>query len=1153
MRPRFLFVLLFQAAALPAHCAEPDFQREIRPILSNNCFRCHGPDENERKGGKNGLRLDIPEGAAEDLGGYQALVPGKPEDSEIIKRLVSTDRDEMMPPPKTGKKLSGHEIDLLRQWIKSGGEYRRHWSYEPVRRPAVPAVSGLTIRNPIDAFIFDRLQREGLQPQPEADRFTLARRAALDLTGLPPTVAEVDALAGDPSPDAYERYVDRLLAKPAYGEHWARMWLDLSRYADSNGYADDKPRSAWAFRDYVIRALNANKPFDQFTIEQLAGDLLPNPTEDQLIATTFHRNTMTNTEGGTDPEEFRNAAVIDRVNTTMAVWMGTSMACAQCHSHKFDPISQKEYFQVFAILNNTEDANKADNSPLLPFYTDAEQKQRTEWETELAAVDAKLKAPGAAVIEGAAQWARTFPVHLDWTSPRPASAESKSGAALQTQEDSSVLAPVNEAKKDVYTVRLGAENLREISALRLEALPDAALPGKGPGHLGGNFVVNRIRASIIPPADSHGPRARYVRIELPGKDKILQIAEVQVFSGGENIATRGEAKQSSTYADAVAAHAIDGRTDGEYDKGSIAHTNSEANPWWEVDLKTPADIERIVVWNRAELGERMAGFRLIALDEKRQPVWEQSDLPAPSRDAAYPLNGARELRFGSAIADFTQKDYNAADVLTDKHPKALRTVGWAVGGATGKPHALTLLANKPVKIPDGASIAITIEQESVTDKATLGHFRLSLTADPKAGEQVRAPAEVLTALTAPEEQRNDAQRALILDYYTRQIAPETAAERARFASLRGQLDALKPETVPIIRELAGAGRRKTHIQVRGNFRVIAGEVSEGVPAAWNPPPAGEPLNRLTLARWILDPANPLTARVLANRLWEGVFGTGIVRTSEEFGAQGEQPSHPELLDWLAAEMVAQHWDMKAFVRLLVTSAAYRQSSKVTAAALEKDSDNRLLSRGPRIRLTAEMVRDQALAVSGLLSSKMYGPSVRPARPTLNLSAAFGSGLDWQTSAGEDRYRRALYTEWRRTSPYPSMATFDAPSREICLLRRNRTNTPLQALVTLNDPVYVEAAQALARRVAQAASDPCERIRQAFRLVLSRPPSEIEIDKLARLQCDAFAAFSQDPARAAQFATDPLGPLPAGANPAELASWTAVANVLLNLDETLMKR
>ena len=1152
MCPR-LFALLIAAAVLPALHAEPDFQRDIRPILSNNCFRCHGPDEKERKGGKNGLRLDIAEGAAEDLGGYTALVPGKPEDSEIIKRLLSTDRDEVMPPPKTGKKLSGHEVDLLRQWIKAGGHYRRHWSYEPVRRSAVPLVSDATIRNPIDAFIVDRLRREDLQPQPEADHYTLARRAALDITGLPPTLAEVDAFAGDPSPDAYERYIDRLLAKPAYGEHWARMWLDLARYADSNGYADDKPRSAWAFRDYVIRALNANMPFDQFTLEQLAGDLLPNPTPDQLIATTFHRNTMTNTEGGTDAEEFRNAAVVDRVNTTMAVWMGTSMACAQCHSHKFDPISQKEYFQVFAILNNTEDANKADNSPLLPFYTDAEQKQRTEWETELAALDTKFKAPSAAVIEGAALWARAFPNHIDWPSPCPTSAESSSGAALRVQEDNSVLVPANEARKDTFTIRISADPLREISALRLEALPDPDLPGKGPGHAGGNFVVTRLRASIIPPAAARGPRARYVRIELPGRERILQLAEVQVFSGGENIAMRGEAKQSSTYADAVAAHAIDGRTDAEYAKGSIAHTNTETNPWWEVDLKTPADIDRIVVWNRAESGERLAGFRLIALDEQRQPVWEQTDQPAPKHDADYPLNGPHELRFSSAIADFTQKDFTAADVLTDEHPKALRTIGWAIGGATGQPHTLTLLADKPVMIPAGASISVTIEQQSVTEKATLGHFRISLTDEPRAGEHVRAPANVLSALALAEEQRNDAHRALILDYYARQIAPETAAERARFASLRSQLDALKPETVPIMRELTGAVRRKTHIQIRGNFLATADEVTEGVPGAWNPPPAGEPLNRLTFARWILDPSNPLTARVLVNRLWEGIFGTGIVRTSEEFGAQGELPSHPELLDWLAAEIVERHWDMKAFVRLLVTSSAYRQSSRVTAAALEKDSDNRLLSRGPRIRLTAEMVRDQALAVSGLLSSKMFGPSVRPARPTMNLAAAFGSGLDWQTSAGEDRYRRGLYTEWRRTSPYPSMVTFDAPNREICLLRRNRTNTPLQALVTLNDPVFVEAAQALARRVVQASADSLERVRLAFRLVLARPPSEIEVAKLACLQSDALAVYSQDPAKAAQFATDPLGPLPAGANAAEFASWTAVANVLLNLDETLMKR
>jgi hypothetical protein len=1152
MRSR-LFALILPLAAVPALHAEPDFQREVRPILSNNCFRCHGPDEKERKGGKDGLRLDIPEGAAEDLGGYKAVVPGKPEESEIIKRLTTSDRDDLMPPAKTGKKLSAHEIDVVRQWIKAGGQYRRHWSYEPPRRPAIPQPSGVTIRNPIDAFIFDRLQREGLQPQPEADRYTLARRAALDLTGLPPTVEEVDAFVADTAPDAYEQYVDRQLAKPAYGEHWARMWLDLARYADSNGYADDKARSAWAFRDYVIHSLNENKPFDQFTIEQLAGDLLPNPTEEQLVATTFHRNTMTNTEGGTNREEFRNAAVIDRVNTTLAVWMGTSMACAQCHSHKYDPISQKEYFQVFAILNNTEDADNADNSPLLPFYTDAQKKQRADAESELAALEAKLKAPSAAVIEGAAKWAREFPVQLEWKAPRPDEAASSAGSKLTVQEDASVLAPPAEAKKDTYTVRIGADGLHQLSALRIEALPDPSLPAKGPGNANGNFVVTRVRASIVPPATAAGPRARYVRIELPGKEKILQIAEVQVFSSGENIALRGEAKQSSTYSDAVAAHAIDGRTDGEYAKGSIAHTNTEENPWWEVDLKSTASIDRIVVFNRAESGDRIAGFRLVALDEQRQPVWEKAGNPAPKREADFPLNGAQELRFASASADFSQKDFNPADVLIDEHPKTLRTIGWAIGGATGKAHALTLVTAKQVELPEGATVAVTIEQQSVTEKATLGHFRLSLTADPHAAEYARTPAAVLTALAVPEEKRDAAQRALLLDHYARQLAPEFKTERARFAALRSQLDALKPETVPIMRELGANARRTTHVQIRGNFLNVADEVTAGVPSAWNPPPAGEPMNRLTLAKWIIDPANPLTARVLVNRLWETIFGLGIVRTSEEFGSQGELPSHPELLDWLATEIVAQHWDMKALVRLMATSAAYRQSSKVTSVALEKDSDNRLLSRGPRVRLSAEMVRDQALAVSGLLSGKMYGPSVRPIRPTLGLSAAFGSGLDWATSAGEDRYRRALYTEWRRTSPYPSMATFDATSREICTLRRNRTNTPLQALVTLNDPVYVETAQALARRAVEAGSNTRERLGSAFRLVLARPPSEVELDKLARLQSDALAVYSQDPVKAKQLATDPLGPLPAGADAAELASWTTVANVLLNLDETLMKR
>ena len=1177
------------AAAAPAlkAVAPPDFQRDIRPILSDKCFTCHGPDAAERKGGKKGigLRLDTAEGLGADLGdGRRAIVPGQPQKSLLLHRVTTKDSADVMPPPKFGKQLTPREVELLTAWVRAGAKHTGHWAYEKPKRPAQPVISKEVISallakagsksaitqslitnysTPLDAFILQRLAKDGLLPQPEADRYALARRVALDLTGLPPSVAEVDAFIADKEPKAYERFVDTQLAKPSYGEHWSRLWLDLARYADSAGYADDPSRVIWAYRDYVINAFNKNLPFDQFTLEQLAADLFDSPTDEQLKGTAFHRNTMTNSEGGTNDEEFRTAAIVDRVNTTFAVWMGTSMACAQCHTHKYDPIAHSEYYQLYAFLNNTEDADRRDESPLLSFFTDDQRKQRTAWEAELAAVESKFKSPSAAVIASAEKWAQAFPVQLDWTSPKPSAAKSSSGAALAAQNDGSVLVAKNEAAKDNFTIELTMADAQKLTALRLEALPNDELPGKGPGQAGGNFVLTRVRASILPPADSKGPVARFVRIELPVKNQVLQLAEVQVFSGGENIALKGEAKQSSTYQNAVASRANDGRTDGEYDKGSVAHTDAQDNAWWEVDLKEARAIERIVVWNRAEVGERLKGFRVVALDAQRNVVWDKSGNDAPAKDIAFAMNGAREVKFTAAIADFTQATYDSENVINDTAPAKDRTRGWAVGGSLGKAHSLTLIAEKPVEIPAGSRLSVTLEQQSATAKATLGHFRLGVTADTQAAEFARTPAAVVSTLASSRSLNTEnwtlntlppVDRAKVTDYYARTLAPELKTERTQLASLTKSLADLKPSTVPIQRELAADKRRKTAIQLRGNWQALGDEVTEAVPAAWHPLPKDAPRNRLTLAKWLVDENNPLTARVVANRHWEAIFGTGLVRTSEEFGAQGELPTHPELLDWLATELVAMKWDNKKFLRMLVTSQAYRQSSKVTPDALEKDPDNRLLSRGPRLRLTAEMVRDQSLAVSGLLSGKMFGPSVRPTRPSAGLSAAFGSALDWTTSTGEDRYRRGLYTEWRRTSPYPSMATFDAPSREVCSVRRNRTNTPLQALVTMNDPVYVEAAQALARRMAKdgGATD-ADKARHGFRLVLARPPSDNELARLVKLHADSAAEFAKDKAKATTLATDPLGPLPEGADAVNLAAWTTVANVLLNLDETLMKR
>ena len=1152
--------------AAVAHAGSPDFQRDIRPILSNICYKCHGPDQDERKGGKKGsggLRFDTEEGSRADLDGTHAIVPGHPDQSDLIARITSADPDEVMPPPKSGKKLSPREIEAFTQWIQAGAKYTKHWSYEKPVRPAVPPLaeaqgSRFKVQNPIDAFVFSRLEKENLSPQPEADRHALIRRVSLDLTGLPPTPEEADGFVNDPSPDAYGKLVDRLLASSAYGEHWGRAWLDLARYADSAGYADDPPRTIWAYRDWVIRAFNANMPFDQFTIEQIAGDLLPNATEDQLIATAFHRNTMTNSEGGTDDEEFRTAAIVDRANTTMAVWMGTSFACAQCHTHKYDPITNAEYFRLYAFLNNTADSDKKDESPVLSFTTAEQKAQRAQWEAELSATDAKFKTPPASVIAGAEKWAREFPAKLDWSSPQPAVAKAKSGAAVETQPDGTITVPKNDAKTDTYTVELPLGAAGTPSALRIESLPADTLPGKGAGHGGGNFVVTRVRASMVPPAVTKGPIARYVRIELPGKNKILQLAEVEVFSDGRNVAPGGEATQSGTFADADARRAIDGNTTGEYANGSVAHAAEGDDRWWEVDLKADYALERIAVWNRTELPERLKGFRVVALDAKRQPVWERAGNEAPAKTVSFTVNGSREIAFSTAITDFTQADFDEQGVLTDtpkdaKPKAAKKQPGWAVGGATTKPHTLTLLASKPVDAPAGSRIVVMIEHESKFEKMTLGRFRVAATSDPRVAMHVRTPVDVLGILAVAEDRRDAAQRERVKDYFARQLAPEMKGEREKLAALRKQIEGMTAVTVPVMRDLAGDQRRKTRIQLRGNFLALSDEVTEGVPAAFHPLPKDAPMNRLTLARWLVDENNPLTARVIANRFWESVFGIGIVRTSEEFGAQGETPSHPELLDWLATELVREKWDVKKFLKLLVTSATYRQSSKVTPELVERDPENRLLARGPRFRMGAEMVRDQALAVSGLLSRKMYGPSVRPPRPSMGLNAAFGGALDWATSAGEDMHRRALYTEWRRTAPYPSMVTFDAPNREVCTLRRNRTNTPLQALVTMNDPVYIEAAQALARRMMAGGAAPEEKVRTGFRLTLTRPPSEKEVQRLIALHAAVLPSYRQDEKKALEMATNPIGPVPKGADDADLAAWTTVANTLLNLDETVMKR
>ncbi|MDE0737896.1 MAG: DUF1553 domain-containing protein [Planctomycetota bacterium] len=957
----FLGAAFFAAVCLPAEEGaaglppaadrKVSYEADVKPLLERSCYRCHKGVKH-----KGDLRLDRKSAALRGGESGKVLLAGKSAESVLIHLVAATDPKKAMPPGR-GKRLTAAEVGVLRAWIDQGLDWpealaaenpasRTHWAFQSLRLYNPGKVSNPDwVRTTIDHFVLLRLDQEGLKPAPEADRHTIIRRLSLDLTGLPPTIEEVDAFVNDKSDRAYEALVDRLLTSKGYGERWARVWLDLARYADSAGYAQDPERTIWAYRDWVIGAINDNLPFDQFTIEQLAGDMLPNATESQKIATGFHRNTMTNSEGGTDDEEFRVAAVVDRINTTMQVWMGMTFGCAQCHSHKYDPISQEEYYRFFAIWNQSEDADRGNESPTLKVVSEAQKLQRTAYEQEIAALEKKSREAAA--------------------------------------------------------------------ARKLEI-------GKGP----------------IKP--------RFVRVGIPGRKIWLSLAEVQIFSGGENLAVKGKARQSSTGFNGPAALAIDGNTDGDHNVAkSTTHTKEDQGPWWEVDLGSASRVDKVVIWNRTDgdVGYRLAGFRVALLDADRKPLFVHSPpaVPKPSIELTVPESGAK-------LSDAQKKEILA--------------------------------------------------------------FAGSAAASPEA---------------------------------------------AKIAELKKKIGALKTTTSPVMAERPANRLRKTNIHVRGNFKQKGRAVQPGTPAVFPALPEGSKPDRLGVARWLVDSQNPLTARVIVNRYWEQLFGIGLVETSEDFGLQGAKPSHRALLDHLALYLLREKWNIRQLLKFIVTSRVYRQSSRVTDELAAKDPRNRLLARGPRLRLSAEMIRDQALAVSGLLDRKMLGPSVRPPQPALGNNAAFGGSTDWKTSAGGDKYRRGLYTKWRRTSPYPSMVTFDAPSREFCTIRRISTNTPLQALVTLNDPVYVEAAQALARRLlTEGGAGAADKAAFGFRLVLSRPPGEKEKKLLVDLFDESRKLFASSPVEAKKMATSYAGAAPEGADLADLAAWAVVGNVLLNLDETIAR-
>jgi mono/diheme cytochrome c family protein len=1004
-------VLLLSLATLGTATAfaAVDFQNEIAPIFAEHCLECHGPEKV-----KGGLNLTTHDGILKELkSGNIAVIAGKPEASALIERLLSSDEDEVMPPRKKEKRPKPEEIARLKTWIAEGAPWAEHWSYRPVRRPASPPVkSPAWTRNEIDAFVLSGLEARGITPSPEADRPTLIKRVQYDLLGLPPTPAEVDAFAADMSPDAYEKIVDRALASPHFGERWGRHWLDKARYADSDGYEKDTERlDAWRYRDWVIAAVNRDQPFDQFTIEQLAGDLLPDATAEQRLATAFHRQTLTNREGGVDQEQYRVEAVFDRAETTGSVWLGLTVGCARCHTHKYDLITQHEYYQLFAFFNNADETTTkiGISAEALAEY----EKANAARVAELKRLQERVTATRAALSERFPEWERIMQARAAALKDRKASQQllavtgaiSEGKAVLTAQPDDSWLASGPQAKHDRYVITADLP-AAVVSGARLEVFPDDSLPGKGPGRSErGNFVLSEIAVNA----------------------------------------------------------------------------------------------------------------------------------------------GARAVTLHSAVADFSQNGWLAAQAI-DGNPDT----GWAIAPEFGKPHWIEIQFAEPIDGTKVHEVTISLAQTYPNGQHGIGRFRVQALVGES--EDALAPEQIRRLVRVGSEKWTAPDREVLLDWIARTDAPaRAAAEALALAEASGPKAPLMDARVIAQRT---KNPRLTKVLDRGEFLRPSDPVQAGGLAILPPIQArsGVEPDRLDLARWLVSRENPLTARVTVNDIWLHLFGEGLVRTPGDFGVRGERPTHPELLDWLADEFMARGWSRKSLIRLIVTSATYRQSSAVRHDLREVDHQNRLLARQNRIRVEAEIVRDLQLAASGLLARKVGGPSVYPPLPPEVAAISYDNNFKWKTSVGDDLYRRGLYTFFKRTAPYPDLMVFDCPDANVSAIRRGVSNTPLQALTTLNGQVYTEAARALAERAIAATGDDATRITFAFRHCLGREPSSVERELLISLLEKGRAVFAEEPESAVKFIAASGGKSPAQDQPApaDLAAWIATMRILLNTDELITR-
>ncbi len=1041
-----LFILAVYGAGVSASSGQSvDFKRDIEPIFASHCYQCHG-----QKLALGQLRLDSKKLALQGGISGAPIKPGNSGASLLVQRILGLDGQPRM--PMGGKPLSDAQITLIRTWIDQGANWpddatseepaiRKHWAYVKPVRPAAPSVSRPEwVKNPIDAFVLSRLEKESLAPSPEASREKLLRRVYLDLIGLPPGPADVDQFVADKSPMAYERVVDRLLASKHYGERMTRHWLDLARYADSNGYEKDNLREMWKYRDWLIDAFNADMPFDRFTIEQIAGDMLPNATVNQRIATGFHRNTMLNQEGGIDPEEARFETIVDRVNTTATVWLGSTLACAQCHNHKYDPFSQKDYYRFYAFFETSDyrigyqgtemdENSRFVKEPEVLLASPEQEARKAEIEREISNLTDALKQKNARLDAAQGLWeARLRTAPKSWITLDPAALKSEGGTVLTRESDQSVLASGANPEIETYAITSRTDATR-LTALRVEALADPSLPQGGPGRDPyGNFLLTGVDVEIEP------------AIARPTRKR-----------------ANGATRQS----------------------------------------------------------------RVIIKDARVD-------------DSAYTFEAKRFLE---------QKPTNAAvDNPKGWYINATRDVGARLD------RQAVFVFDKPIGYPGGSVITVKLKFAGGALGQGIGRFRISVTTEPNPLFVVSVPARLRRVLNVLPEGRTSKEASDLTTQF-RNTTPLLKTERDRIAELRRQLTVLGIVSAQVMGEKESSERPSTFLRERGGFLNKGEKVFAGVPAALHPLKNNLPQNRLGLAYWLVDENNPLTARVAVNRIWEQFFGRGLVETSEDFGSQSSPPSHSDLLDWLASEFVAQKWSIKSLARVIVTSATYRQSSSVTPAAYERDQYNRLLARGPRFRMEAEMIRDVALAAAGTLSPRIGGKSVFPIQPEGIWRNPY-SRVKWETSPGDDRHRRSIYTFIRRTSPYPSYMAFDGTSREVCTVRRVRTNTPLQALAGLNDEAAFEAARELAARIErEGGADADSRISYGMLLCVARRPNSEELSRLKSFFELERSRFARDPESARK--TVGSGK-PTTKTDSERAAWIMIANVLLNLDETLTK-